>query len=45
MSYQPMGQSGGPAGPMPEKTVGWLWGFLIGVPVGAAAAAIWHWWL
>lgn len=30
MPYRPMGYSASGIGGMPDKTVGWLWGFLFG---------------
>jgi hypothetical protein len=29
--------------PMPEKTQGWLWGFLFGAIGGAIVTAYWMW--
>jgi uncharacterized iron-regulated membrane protein len=43
MSYRPMGQSGGGGAGVPEKTQGWLWGFLCCAIVGAAVTAYYMW--
>jgi hypothetical protein len=34
---------GGMGGPMPDKTEGWLWGFLFGAFAGAAVTAYLMW--
>lgn len=43
MPYRPMGVSGGGGGPLPDKTVGWLWGYLCG-SILTPALVYGYWW-
>lgn len=43
MKYRPMAQSCPSMGGIPEKTVGWMWGFGFGHASGWIALGLYYW--